>query len=335
MTPPTRKQIQRAIANFRQAIPGSGIDMVPTGGGESPAPETYSISGTVYDSDGATAVEGATVALGAASTTSAANGTYTLSGLAAGVSGSLTCTKSGYSWTAISISAMSGNLTSQNYTNWWWATGGIAASCVAAYQPKNAVNYAGSKVNIANPGTYNAVDGSAFPTWDTNTGWSFSEASSQYLTTGGIVPADNWSAIVKFSGVANGTDNQYLFGGRNGASSVTRFFIILNTGVTNNIAYGLGGAASVSPELLSGIVGFAAHQGYRNGVSDGSAIGAWTGGAGAPILIGAHNTTAGTPSPVADLYLTGNIEAIAFFNATIASQIVAMTAAMGTLPPNP
>lgn len=77
---------------------------------------TYTISGTVYESDGSTAVQGATIALGSYTATSAANGTYTISGIPAGTSGSMTCTKATYTWSAISISAMSGNLTSQNYT---------------------------------------------------------------------------------------------------------------------------------------------------------------------------------------------------------------------------
>jgi hypothetical protein len=72
---------------------------------------TYTISGTVYDADGSTAVEGATVALGALTATSAANGTYTIADVPAGTSGSMTCTKTGYSWAAKTIAAMSGNLT--------------------------------------------------------------------------------------------------------------------------------------------------------------------------------------------------------------------------------
>jgi hypothetical protein len=80
------------------------------------AATTYTISGTVYDADGSTAVVGATVALGALSAISGADGTYTISIIPSGTSGSMTCTKTGKAFAAITIAAMSGNLTSQNYT---------------------------------------------------------------------------------------------------------------------------------------------------------------------------------------------------------------------------
>ena len=60
----------------------------------------------------------------------------------------------------------------------WWDLNGTITSCVAAYQPKGAASYAASKVNLANPGTYNLSDGVA-PNWDTGTGWGFTE--TQYL----------------------------------------------------------------------------------------------------------------------------------------------------------
>ncbi len=42
----------------------------------------------------------------------------------------------------------------------WWLAGGIPAeNCIAAYQPKGAASYAASKVNLANPGTYDAYEG--------------------------------------------------------------------------------------------------------------------------------------------------------------------------------
>jgi hypothetical protein len=107
----------------------------------------YTISGIVYDADGTTAVAGATIALGALTATSAADGTYTISSIPGGTSGSMTCTKAGYSWTAITVAAMTGNLTAQNYTNAWWAGGGSAAACVGAYIGKAAASQAASYVN--------------------------------------------------------------------------------------------------------------------------------------------------------------------------------------------
>jgi hypothetical protein len=80
----------------------------------------------------------------------------------------------------------------------WWLSGGIsAANCIAAYQPKGAVSYAASKVNLANPGTYNATEGTA-PAFDTAVGWTFN-GTTMFLETG-IVPdlsAQAWSVIVR------------------------------------------------------------------------------------------------------------------------------------------
>jgi hypothetical protein len=64
----------------------------------------------------------------------------------------------------------------------WWLSGGITpANCIAAYQAKGAATYAASKVNLANPSTYDAVDGAAYPTWAAETGWTFDGATT-FLT---------------------------------------------------------------------------------------------------------------------------------------------------------
>jgi len=61
----------------------------------------------------------------------------------------------------------------------WWLAGGInAANCIAAYQPIGAADYATSKVNLANPGTYDAYEGTA-PDWSAVTGWTFDSTNSQ------------------------------------------------------------------------------------------------------------------------------------------------------------
>lgn len=68
----------------------------------------------------------------------------------------------------------------------WWLAGDIpSANCLFAYQPKGADDYLSSKINLANPGTRNAEDGTNYPTWTGSTGWFFSWGSSQYLTVNG------------------------------------------------------------------------------------------------------------------------------------------------------
>jgi hypothetical protein len=81
------------------------------GGGVS----TYTISGIVTDS--VNPVESVTVALGAYSAVTAADGTYTITGIPANTSGTLTGTKTGYTFSTVSIAAMSGNLTGQNLSS--------------------------------------------------------------------------------------------------------------------------------------------------------------------------------------------------------------------------
>lgn len=72
-----------------------------------------SIAGTV--TDGVNPVNGATITLGSKSTTSGADGTYLLTGLAAGSSGTLTCTMTNYTSIDITIASMTGNLTGQDF----------------------------------------------------------------------------------------------------------------------------------------------------------------------------------------------------------------------------
>lgn len=62
-------------------------------------------------------------------------------------------------------------------SNWWEVAG---KTCVAAYQAKGAASYAASKVNLAGAGTYDLVDGTTYPTWDTALGWI---CNGQYLVT--------------------------------------------------------------------------------------------------------------------------------------------------------
>jgi hypothetical protein len=91
--------------------PKTGLLLFFSGG----AAPVYTISGTVLD--GASPVEGATVAIGAYSAVTAADGTYAISGIPPGTTGSLTASKSLYMvLPTISVSAMSGNLSNQDFS---------------------------------------------------------------------------------------------------------------------------------------------------------------------------------------------------------------------------
>lgn len=100
----------------------------------------------------------------------------------------------------------------------WWLAGGIsAANCIAAYQAKGAASYAASKVNLANPGTYNLADGAGYPTWNATDGWIFDGVDDILRMTSGIVGL-SWSFLVKYSdgSFVTGNDNATVFSGHYG-----------------------------------------------------------------------------------------------------------------------
>lgn len=204
--------------------------------------------------------------------------------------------------------------------NLWWLSGGIAqAACVAAYRPKGALSYAASKINLATPGTYNAVDGAAFPTWNPTTGWAFLLASVQYLNTGITPGAITWSAFVQFANLDTAAIEMLIGSYGNGK------FFALGCGTTKAL-YGNGSAATyISPALTSGNLGVAGANPYRNGVDDG-AITQSTQSTRA-LFIGACNEVASVTYP-----MTGNIYAAAIYNVTpTQTQITSLVTTMARL----
>lgn len=283
----------------------------------------YTISGYAYDANGTTAVSGATIAFGALSTTSAGDGSYTLAGVPKGSSGSMTCTLAGYSWTAISIAAMSANLTSQNYTNAQWAAGGCAALCVGAWNPMGAADYAASKTTLA--GSATCVDGAAFPTWDAVNGWKFAKASTQYLVTD-LVPSGNqtWSMLVRFSNGDGATAYEALAG----CQSAATFFWILPTSSPNANTHATGNGSTVAltnnPEYTTGRLALCGRKFY----ADGSLIDTLAAGTGTQtyaMYIGARNNVGS-----ADIPVEAYIQKIWIYNADVSSYIASLDAALGT-----
>lgn len=151
----------------------------------------------------------------------------------------------------------------------WWIVPG--ETCIAAYQPKGATSYAASKINLANPGTHDAIEGVA-PTWNAATGWTFN-GTTQWLDTGlnpGVEYTGQWSAFVLFSG-ATAVSYATIMGGSNSAMSCG-IFIQPNT--AGGIRYFNPNGADRAGGLASGVVGVAGSStfnrrgGYRNGVKD-------------------------------------------------------------------
>ena len=209
----------------------------------------------------------------------------------------------------------------------WWLSGGIAAAnCVAAYQPKGAASYEASKVNLNSPGTYDAVDGTAYPTWNATNGWMFNQSFLQYLTTGliPIVTSYNWSLMVRYSNAD--TNTQYT--GIAGRYVSNRYFCLLQKEYSlTGFRHG-SGTLEAGQSLTSGVSGFCGNQAYQNGTNVGQisiTVGASTT---VPMSIGALQTGATTWS----YYFTGNILALAVYDSTLTpTQVGLLTTAMNAL----
>lgn len=268
----------------------------------------FSISGIVYDADGTTAVSGATVALGAASTTSGADGTYTISGLAAGTNGSLTCTKSGYSWASISVSAMGASLTAKNFINAWYATGGNLANCPIAYKAIGSASQAASYVNLVNPGTNDITLHSGSVSWTSGAGWDFSAAGR--LNTGYTAPNSvNRSMFVRFSNGATDATNRVICACANGGVQLK----VANSNSQVVFANGNGGDFANATVLSSGVVGISALDPYINGSDVGNIT------AGASYDETTNTFFIGDRTASASVFFLGKVQAFVAYNTNISA----------------
>ncbi len=206
----------------------------------------------------------------------------------------------------------------------WWLAGGIDPDdCIAAYQPKGAASYAASKVNLANSGTHDLSDGTAYPSWDASKGWTFTKANSQYLISD-INPAAGNSTIVRVANV-----NKYsgiIYGGFNydgGVGKNAEYIEILTEGKTR---FGKGrNSADNSGVLASGCYAIAGYKCYKNAELKVTISGVWDGGTVYPMHIGRRNGN------VAIVYFGGDILAFAVYSIDISSYISDLVTAMNDL----
>ena len=210
----------------------------------------------------------------------------------------------------------------------WWLTGGIpAANCIAAYRAEGASSYATSKVNLANPGTYNLTP-STYMSWESMTGWWFVATLPKYFSTG-ITPANDqsWSMIIKFSGA---TVNGETIAGSENTSGNGRFYLWARRGAADDRLYGNGGYLAAGVRVQDGIIALAGAKCYYNKSLDGTISTAWNVGA-REIIIGGSNAAAGTTGITPVSYFTGYVQAIAIYDIDISSYIDVLTDAIDAL----
>lgn len=195
----------------------------------------------------------------------------------------------------------------------WWLAGGIPRdACVAAYQAKGASSLAASYVNLANPGTYNAVPITDPPNWDTLQGWLF--ATKECLTTGYTHAATD-SVIARISNA--GLDSKSIFG----LTTVNRFRVYPSYGAYLYYSYSSASEPvnTAGASVRNGVIALCPDAIYVDGSVRESVVSSLT----AETIIIAKD---GTGSFV------GNIQAIAIYKATLTSiQVTALTNAMNAL----
>jgi hypothetical protein len=198
----------------------------------------------------------------------------------------------------------------------WWEAGG-ATGCVWAYQPKGAADSTAAKINLANPGTYNAVHLANAPSWNTTTGWTYDGTNdgsySPYAVTNTNRPV-TW--LIRFANITN-------TGGLFGIDPWSGCYFYPDNGTAVNI--GAAGADNArSPDMAAGVYGLAGSQPYRNGATDGATIGTPDFTAGEVTLIGSLWTKSS--------YCAGDIIAVALWiGALSAAQVLAVSTAMAAL----
>lgn len=209
----------------------------------------------------------------------------------------------------------------------WWDLNGTITSCVVAYQPKGAASYAASKINLANPGTYNAADGAAYPSWAANTGWTFN-GSSQFLKTGYIPSAGaNLSVFVRANQDSSGTGINTIIG-QHATSSPYNGVLVRLFGTSSYNRYTNDGMSPLINTKTTGdhVIGVAGREGFLDGTSEGTFSDLAQDFAPYDLYIGAtHYST-----PIQ--FFKGNIYAIAIYESVLtSSQVSALATAMNAL----
>lgn len=198
----------------------------------------------------------------------------------------------------------------------WWMAAGVTP--VVAYQAKGAASLAASYVNLVNPGTYDLTLGSA-PDWNASDGWVVTSGAGMHLKTG-VVPAQGYSMIVRFTAAAVGLKAVAGIG----ANGFT-FGILPNIG-DGNIYWGYGGAVVGGAQTAAGVLAATPSAFFVDGVSVATHSQTIPGGQTDDVWLFCTNN-----GGVFGTGWGGNVQAVAIYPGSIAAGIVALTAAMAAL----
>lgn len=203
----------------------------------------------------------------------------------------------------------------------WYLAGGVdAVNCVAAYKARGAESFDASKINLVNSETHGITNGTAYPTWAANSGWSFSASTVQWLVTDIIPTSTNWSAILHFAGRVNSAANWERLLGAWGGVAQSSFEILAKSSGPH---YRNGEKLEMSVPMNYGVLAIAGKAGFRNGVKDGD-IGAGNLGAIPALYIGATNV--GNGAPERDWTYAGDILELAIYNTVLTdAQVLAIS----------
>ena len=197
----------------------------------------------------------------------------------------------------------------------WYLAGGVsAANCVAAYQPIGAVSLAASYVNLANPGTYDAVEIVA-PNFNTATGWTFTGSQN---VDAGYIPQSTDTIIVRFANAVKQYIGFY-------ASATLNISMTPYRGDGDNLRnYYHGTFRSFSPGYANCVMAIAGVNFYLNGVAESLA--------GTTITTNTTTFGFGRRNGAAVVYYQGDIVAAAIYNVTLdAATVAAISTAMAAL----
>lgn len=197
----------------------------------------------------------------------------------------------------------------------WWLAGGISSGdCVLAYAPIGASDATAARVNLANPGTYDATTGSA-PTWGASTGWSFN--GSQWLRSNYSVDSVVHTLMIRFANIGTGSGNDYRIG-----SEV--HYVSPKFGGGGSRIYSYTNFNNPSGELTNGTMAQAGGNSYLNGAADGTLTAA--SGLVREYVVGARGTVGSQP-------MVGDIVAYAIYSRVLNStEMAALHTAMMGLP---